>query len=71
MRAELSQSLYQIKMCYLQPSVDTLDVVVVETGQHPQLLSVGVITETDLTPVNSEQRVSSRQTASLQYHRES
>lgn len=33
----------------LQPSVDTLDVVVMETGQHPQLLPVGVITETDLT----------------------
>ena len=51
-------------MCYLQPSVDTLDVVVMETGQHPQLLSVGVVTETDLTPVNSQQQTNSITTAS-------
>lgn len=33
----------------LQPSVNTLDVVVMETRQHPQLLSISVVTETDLT----------------------
>lgn len=32
---------------YLQPPVDTLDVVVMETGQHPQCLSVSVVAETD------------------------
>jgi len=43
---------YANRLSYLQPAVDALDVVVMETGQHPQLLPVGVVTETDLTPVN-------------------
>lgn len=36
---------------HLQPPVDALDVVVVEAGQHPQLVSAGVVAEADLTPV--------------------
>lgn len=45
---------------YLQPSVDTLDVVVMETGQNPQLLAVAVVAETDLTPAgqSAQRRVS-------------
>lgn len=37
---------------YLQPPVDALGVVVMETRQHPQLIAISIITETDLTPVN-------------------
>lgn len=37
---------------YLQPSVNTLNMVVMETRQHPQLLAIGVVTETDVTPAN-------------------
>lgn len=43
--------LSRVSVCfYLQPPVDAVDVVVMETGQHPHLLPVIVVTETYLTP---------------------
>lgn len=41
---------------YLQPPVDTFHVVVMETGQHPELLAVGVVTEADLTPAETQKK---------------
>lgn len=34
-----------------------------ETGQHPQLVSISVVTETDLTPVNQSAERSQRRQA--------
>lgn len=59
-RSKFMSSPYNQARRYLQPLVDTVNVVVMETRQNPQLLAVAVVAETDLTPAgqSAQRRVS-------------